>query len=58
MAVAKAAEVLGASFLDIKGVSVLATSLDLVNSIPEDYMHAGLYNYCFRLGLTLRTIIV
>ena len=33
MAVAKAAEVLGASFLDIKGVSVLATSLDLVNSI-------------------------
>ena len=45
MAVAKAAEVLGASVWDIKGVSVHATSIDLVNSIPVDYMHGGLYNY-------------
>ena len=42
MAAAKEAEVSGAVVRGIKGVSVLATSLDLVESVPVDYMHAVL----------------
>ena len=39
---AKEAEIFGISVRGIKGVSVLATSLDLVNSVPVDCMHAVL----------------
>ena len=42
MAAAKEAEIFGISVRGIKGVSVLATSLDLVNSVPVDCMHAVL----------------
>ena len=42
MAAAKEAEVSGVAVRGIKGVSVLATSLDLVESVPVDYMHAVL----------------
>ena len=42
MAAAKTADTLGTPVMGIKGISVLSTSLDLVNSIPVDYMHAVL----------------
>lgn len=42
MAAAKTADTLGTPVMGIKGISVLSMSLDLVNSIPVDYMHAGL----------------
>lgn len=39
---ARLAEVKGSAVFGIKGVSPLSCSLDLVNSIPVDYMHAVL----------------